>query len=167
MLGIVYRCIAAHLIKKAGFSLHAGVAARADQRQKLERLCRYDAQGSASERGRQKAESDHQPAGHLGKTPVAHTEREYSLPAEDAVPRRHDARHLTLGVLPSALRASLRLFNVAPGDVVEPLDFITRLAVLVPKPRVSLTRFQSVFAPSSKSSEPAAGAAAECPLRIV
>jgi len=27
--------------KVAGFSLHAGVAARADQRQKLERLCRY------------------------------------------------------------------------------------------------------------------------------
>jgi hypothetical protein len=25
----------------AGFSLHAGVAARADQRHKLERLCRY------------------------------------------------------------------------------------------------------------------------------
>lgn len=28
--------------KVAGVSLHAGVAARADQRQKLERLCRYD-----------------------------------------------------------------------------------------------------------------------------
>ncbi len=27
--------------KVAGFSLHAGVVARADQRQKLERLCRY------------------------------------------------------------------------------------------------------------------------------
>lgn len=27
--------------KVAGFSLHAGVTARADQRQKLERLCRY------------------------------------------------------------------------------------------------------------------------------
>jgi hypothetical protein len=27
--------------KAAGFSLHAGVAARADERQKLERLCRY------------------------------------------------------------------------------------------------------------------------------
>ena len=28
-------------VKVAGFSLHAGVAARANQRQKLERLCRY------------------------------------------------------------------------------------------------------------------------------
>ena len=27
--------------KVAGFSLHAGVAARADERKKLERLCRY------------------------------------------------------------------------------------------------------------------------------
>ena len=27
--------------KVAGFSLHGGVAARADERQKLERLCRY------------------------------------------------------------------------------------------------------------------------------
>jgi hypothetical protein len=43
VLGIVYRCIATHLIKKAGFSLHAGVAARADQRQKLERLSRKSA----------------------------------------------------------------------------------------------------------------------------
>jgi ribosomal protein S27E len=64
--------------KVAGFSLHAGVAARADQRQKLERLCRYISR----------------PAGHLGKAPVAHAERQRSLPAEDAVPRRHDACHL-------------------------------------------------------------------------
>ena len=31
----------------------------------------------------------------------------------------------------------------------EPLDFISRLAALVPKPRVNLTRFHSVFAPNS------------------
>ncbi|NKC12175.1 MAG: hypothetical protein GKR94_08215 [Gammaproteobacteria bacterium] len=31
-----------------------------------------------------------------------------------------------------------------------PLDFIARLAALVPKPRVNLTRFQGVFAPNSK-----------------
>jgi len=29
----------------------------------------------------------------------------------------------------------------------EPLDFITKLAALVPKPRVNLTRFHGVFAP--------------------
>ena len=31
-----------------------------------------------------------------------------------------------------------------------PLDFIARLAALVPKPRVNLTRFHGVFAPNSK-----------------
>ena len=36
------------LAKEAGFSLHAGVAARADQRKKLERLCRYIARPAAS-----------------------------------------------------------------------------------------------------------------------
>ena len=40
--------------KVAGFSLHAGVAARADQRQKLERPCRYDVQGCTSVAGGRK-----------------------------------------------------------------------------------------------------------------
>jgi hypothetical protein len=31
--------------------------------------------------------------------------------------------------------------------IFEPLDFIARLAALVPKPRVNLTRFHGVFAP--------------------
>jgi hypothetical protein len=35
--------------KVAGFSLHAGVTARADQRQKLERLCRYISRPPISE----------------------------------------------------------------------------------------------------------------------
>tara|TARA_B110001450_G_scaffold163463_1_gene152392 strand:+ start:276 stop:1241 length:966 start_codon:yes stop_codon:yes gene_type:complete len=34
--------------------------------------------------------------------------------------------------------------------VFEPLDFIAKLAALVPKPRVNLTRFHGVFAPNSK-----------------
>ncbi len=33
--------------------------------------------------------------------------------------------------------------------VLEPLDFMARLAALVPKPRVNLTRFHGVFAPNS------------------
>ena len=36
--------------KVAGFSLHAGVAARADERQKLERLCRYISRPAISEK---------------------------------------------------------------------------------------------------------------------
>ena len=34
--------------------------------------------------------------------------------------------------------------------IFEPVDFIARLAALVPKPRVNLTRFHGVFAPNSK-----------------
>jgi hypothetical protein len=33
--------------------------------------------------------------------------------------------------------------------IFEPLDFIAKLASLVPKPRVNLTRFHGVFAPNS------------------
>ena len=32
--------------------------------------------------------------------------------------------------------------------IFEPLDFIARLAALVPRPRVNLTRFHGVFAPN-------------------
>ncbi len=34
--------------------------------------------------------------------------------------------------------------------VLSPLEFIGRLAALVPKPRVNLTRFHGVFSPNSK-----------------
>ena len=34
--------------------------------------------------------------------------------------------------------------------IFEPLDFIARLAALIPKPRVNLTRFHGVFAPNSR-----------------
>ncbi len=35
-------------------------------------------------------------------------------------------------------------------QIFNPLDFISKLAALVPKPRVNLTRFHGVFAPNSK-----------------
>ena len=53
--------------KVAGFSLHAAVAARADERKKLERLCQYDVQGSTSVAGAGMRRSD---------------------PVEDPVPRK-------------------------------------------------------------------------------
>jgi len=34
--------------------------------------------------------------------------------------------------------------------VIEPLDFMARLAALVPPPRMHLTRYHGVFAPHSK-----------------
>ena len=45
---------------------------------------------------------------------------------------------------------SLRLLKIAPGDFVEPLDFIARLAALVPRPRVNLTRYHGVLAPNHR-----------------
>jgi hypothetical protein len=95
--------------KVAGFSLHAGVAARADQRQKLERLCRYISRPAISEERLSLTQN--------GKV-------RYQL----KTPYRDGTTHV----------------------IFEPLDFIARLAALVPKPRVNLTRFHGVFAPNSK-----------------
>jgi len=38
----------------------------------------------------------------------------------------------------------------ATNALFEPLDFMSRLASLVPKPRINLTRFHGVFAPNSQ-----------------
>ncbi len=59
------------------------------------------------------------------------------------------------------LRASLWLCKIAPGDFVEPLDFMARLAALVPTPRVTpgsgpgqaLTRYHGAFVPSHRLRE--------------
>jgi hypothetical protein len=95
--------------KVAGFSLHAGVAARADERKKLERLCRYIARPAVSEK-------------RLSLTPNGNVRYQLKTPYRDGT------THV----------------------IFEPLDFIARLAALIPKPRVNLTRFHGVFAPNSE-----------------
>jgi hypothetical protein len=95
--------------KVAGFSLHAGVAARAAQRQKLERLCRYISRPAIAQQ-------------RLSLTPKGNVRYQLKTPYRDGT------THV----------------------IFEPLDFIARLAALVPKPRVNLTRFHGVFAPNSK-----------------
>ena len=95
--------------KVAGFSLHAGVAAKAYQRKKLERLCRYISRPAVSEQ-------------RLSLTSGGNIR--YQL----KTPYRNGTTHVFF----------------------EPLDFIAKLAALVPKPRVNLTRFHGVFAPNSK-----------------
>ena len=92
-----------------GFSLHAGVVAKAHERKKLERICRYIAQPPVAER-------------HLSLT------RNGMVRYELKTPYRDGTTHV----------------------IFEPLDFISKLAALVPKPRVNLTRFHGVFAPNSK-----------------
>src|SRR5699024_4616324 len=92
----------------AGFSLHAGVAVKACQRDKLERLCRYICRPAVSEK-------------RLFLT--ARGDIGYTL----KTPYRDGTTHV----------------------IFEPLDFIARLAALVPPPRLNLTRFHGVFAPNS------------------
>jgi len=94
--------------KVAGFSLHAGVAARAQERDKLERLCRYIARPAVSTQ-------------RLSMT------RNGQVRYELKTPYANGTTHI----------------------IFEPLDFISRLVALVPKPRVNLTRFHGVFAPNS------------------
>ena len=93
--------------KLAGFSLHAGVAARVDQRQKLKRLCRYISRPAIAEQ-------------RLSLTPNGNVQYHLKTPYRDGT------THV----------------------IFEPLGFIARLAALVPKPRVNLTRFHGVFAPN-------------------
>jgi len=92
----------------AGFSLHAGVAVKACQRDKIERLCRYICRPPVSEK-------------RLFLT--ARGDIGYTL----KTPYRDGTTHV----------------------IFEPLDFIARLAALVPPPRLNLTRFHGVFAPNS------------------
>jgi hypothetical protein len=85
------------------------VAAKADERKKLERLCRYISRPAVSEK-------------RLSLTPNGNIRYQLKTPYRDGT------THV----------------------IFEPLDFIARLAALVPKPRVNLTRFHGVFAPNSK-----------------
>lgn len=99
----------AQVAKESGFSLHAGVAAQAWERLKLERLCRYISRPAVSEK-------------RLSLTPSGNIRYQLKTPYNDGT------THV----------------------IFEPLDFIAKLAALVPKPRVNLTRFHGVFAPNSK-----------------
>ena len=99
----------AQVAKESGFSLHAGVAAQAWERQKLERLCRYITRPAVSEK-------------RLSLTSSGNIRYQLKTPYSDGT------THV----------------------IFEPLDFIAKLAALVPKPRVNLTRFHGVFAPNSK-----------------
>jgi len=93
----------------SGFSLHSGVAVKANERAKLERLCRYITRPPVSTK-------------RLSMTRNGRVR--YKL----KTPWRNGTTHI----------------------IFEPLDFISRLVSLIPKPRVNLTRFHGVFAPNSK-----------------
>ncbi len=79
--------------------MHAGVAAKAQERSRLERLCRCISRPAVSEK-------------RLSLTPSGNVRCELKTPYRDGT------AHV----------------------IFEPLGFIARLAALVPKPRVNLTR---------------------------
>jgi hypothetical protein len=68
--------------------------------------------------------------------------------ANRAINYRDHAQSLTpAGTIRYRLKTPYR--DGTTDILFEPLDFIARLAALVPKPRVNLTRFHGVFAPNS------------------
>ena len=93
----------------SGFSLHAGVATKAHQRKKLERLCRYITRPALSEK-------------RLSVTSGGKVHYQLKTPYQDG------STHV----------------------VFEPLDFMSKLAALVPIPRSNLIRYHGVFAPNNK-----------------
>jgi hypothetical protein len=93
------------------------VAAKAHERNKLERLCLYISRPVVSEK-------------RLSLTPNGNIRYQLKTPYRDGTTHVM----ITPGILPTALRASLRLFKIAPGDFVEPPELIARLAALVPRP---------------------------------
>ena len=100
------------LARQPGFSLHAATCCEANQRDKLEKLCRYIARPAiANER--------------------LSTNERGQIVYKFQQPFRDGTTHVML----------------------EPLDLIARLAALVPRPRLNLTRFHGVFAPNCKHRE--------------
>jgi hypothetical protein len=84
----------AQVAKMAGFSLHAGVAAEAWERQKLERLCRYISRPAVSEKRLSVTPSGNIRYDVNGITSVASAWMRRSDPAQKALQRWHHARHL-------------------------------------------------------------------------
>jgi hypothetical protein len=110
----------------AGFSLHAGVATKTNERVKLERLSRYITRPAVSTK----------------RLSLTHNGRvRYELKS----PWRNGTTH----VIFEPLDIMYRMYGMpwAQGCAG---TAISRLVALVPRPRVNLTRFHGVFAPNSK-----------------
>jgi len=103
--------------KVAGFSLHAGVATRAHERDKLERLCRYIARPAVSTK-------------RLSLTRHGKVRYELKMPYDDG----------TTHVLFEPLDFMYRTYGMPRAQGCAGAA-IARLVALVPKPRVNLTRF--------------------------
>ena len=71
--------------KVAGFSLHAGVAAKAHERNKLERLCRYISRPAVSEK-------------RLSLTPNGNIRYQLKTPYRDNIPGRTNATNCEISI---------------------------------------------------------------------
>jgi hypothetical protein len=95
--------------KNSGFSLHAGVAAKADERDKLEKICRYIARPAIAE-------------GRLSLSDSGDVIYRFKKPWDDGT---------------AAIKMS-------------PMELMEKLAALVPRPRIHLTRYHGVLGPHDK-----------------
>lgn len=95
--------------KNSGFSLHAGVATKAHERDRLETICRYIARPAVSEE-------------RLSTNSRGEIIYKLKKPWDDGT---------------TAVKFT-------------PMELMEKLAALVPRPRVHLTRFHGVLAPNSK-----------------
>lgn len=95
--------------KNSGFSLHAGVATKAHERDRLERVCRYIARAAVSEE-------------RLSTNDQGDVIYKFKKPWDDGT---------------TALKLT-------------PIELMERLAALVPRPRVHLTRYHGVLGPHYK-----------------
>jgi hypothetical protein len=95
--------------KNSGFSLHAGVATKANERDKLERICRYIARPAVAE------------------------------------------SRLSLSDSGDVIYRFKKAWDDGTTAIkLTPLEMMERLAALVPRPRVHLTRFHGVLGPHYK-----------------
>ena len=103
----------------AGFSLHAGVATRAHEREKLERLCRYIARPAVSTQ-------------RLSLTRHGKVRYELKTPYSDG----------TTHIIFEPLDFMYRMYGMPRAQGCAGAA-ISRLVALVPRPRVNLTRYHS------------------------
>jgi hypothetical protein len=101
--------------KVSGFSLHAGVAARADERKKLERLCRYISRPAVAEK-------------RLSLTSGGNVRYQLKTPYRESLPHERGPAHER-----SECFGCSECFGYGTTHVIlEPLDFMARLAALIP-----------------------------------
>jgi len=113
-------------VSHSGFSLHVNTYCAPTNRGKLKKLCRYDAQRSTSVA--------------IGRKPIATITRLALV--NERVKINHD------GNVVLKLKSVYR--DGTTHLVMAPLEFMQKLAALIPQPRLNLTRYRDVLAPNEK-----------------